>query len=259
VGRYFMDHPGAIPCGVLLFSDPAYHRLGREKEVDGIRVLCGIALREAVLEREQLLSNAMYMRPPMTVQEVRDFEWFNIVQEVSESLDAADMELIRLLARLDPGTADAKATLCWIRSEQAPNPDSRVVLGEERDALGQRRVVLDWRLSELNRHTFEQAARLYARILTRTGIGRVKLVPWLQEVDDAWWRRVTPGWHHIGTTRMADDPSRGVVDPSCRVFGLDDLYIAGSSVFPTSSYINPTLTLVALAIRLADRLREELA
>jgi choline dehydrogenase-like flavoprotein len=66
-------------------------------------------------------------------------------------------------------------------------------------------------------------------------------------------------WHHMGTTRMADDPRRGVVDVACRVHGIRNLYVAGSSVFPTSGFASPTLTIVALALRLADHLKLALA
>jgi choline dehydrogenase-like flavoprotein len=68
--------------------------------------------------------------------------------------------------------------------------------------------------------------------------------------------QVNGGWHHMGTTRMSDDPKRGVVDRHCRVHGMENLYVAGSSVFPTSGSANPTLTLVALTLRLADHLKE---
>ena len=65
-------------------------------------------------------------------------------------------------------------------------------------------------------------------------------------------------YHHIGTTRMATDPNSGVVDDNCQVFGTQGLYVAGSSVFPTSGYANPTLTIVALSLRLASHIREVL-
>jgi choline dehydrogenase-like flavoprotein len=255
VGRYFMDHPGAIPFGVLVYLDPAYHGLTRERRVHDVRVLAGVSLADRVLEREGLLNNALYLREPTTLEKIRDFEWFNIVQSVSHTLDERDLQVARFLESLSPSHAEQRASIAWIRSEQAPDPDSRVKLGEELDALGQRRVVVDWRLPDLNQHTFLRAAELYAHILTRSGVGRVKLMPWLLEDEDEWWRRVTPGWHHIGTTRMAHNANQGVVNEHCRVFGIENLYVAGSSVFPTSSYINPTLTLVALALRLADHLR----
>jgi choline dehydrogenase-like flavoprotein len=101
---------------------------------------------------------------------------------------------------------------------------------------------------------FEDARRsteLLAAEMSRLGVGEVVSL-W-----DRGERRppvVTGGWHHMGTTRMSADPGSGVVDADCRVHGVDNLYVAGSSVFPTSGYANPTLTLVALAVRLGRHL-----
>ncbi len=147
-----------------------------------------------------------------------------------------------------------------VRGEQAPNPDSRVRLGDERDALGVRRAVLDWRLSSLDKHSVAVLAEVLGDELERLGIGRPEASAWLREDDPAWPLDPTVGnhpiggYHHIGTTRMSADPRRGVVDRDCRVHGYDNLYVAGSSVFTTSSWANPTLTIVALAHRLADHL-----
>ncbi|MDX1541923.1 MAG: GMC family oxidoreductase, partial [Geminicoccaceae bacterium] len=138
-------------------------------------------------------------------------------------------------------------------SEQAPDPASRVTLGEERDALGMPRIRLDWRLGELDRRSLEVAGRLLAEEFGRSGIGRVRLPEWLEE--DGWPEDLEAGWHHMGTTRMSDDPRSGVVDRDGRVHGLANLYVAGSSVFPTGGFANPTLTIVALALRLAEHLR----
>ncbi|MGR8919984.1 MAG: GMC oxidoreductase, partial [Gammaproteobacteria bacterium] len=95
----------------------------------------------------------------------------------------------------------------------------------------------------------------------RLGIGRITPAPWLDETGDAWpvddtvGNHPIAGYHHIGTARMSSDPRAGVVDADCRVHGYDNLYLAGSAVFPTASWANPTLTIVALAHRLADHLR----
>jgi choline dehydrogenase-like flavoprotein len=140
----------------------------------------------------------------------------------------------------------------WLRSEQGPNPDSRVTLAEDEDALGVPRARLDWRLGEADLHTIVRAHTHLAAELGRAGVGRVYL-PDL-ETDRSWAGAIVGGNHHMGTTRMHGDPRRGVVDPDCRVHGISNLYVAGSSVFPTSGYANPTLTLVALALRLADHL-----
>ena len=137
--------------------------------------------------------------------------------------------------------------------EQAPNPDSRVTLGEKRDALGQRQVCINWQLTDLDRHTYATAAQLFADRLARVSGGTVALVDWLQAGSTA-PPRICSTAHHIGTTRMAADPRHGVVDAHAQVHGIDNLHIAGSSVFPTGGWAFPTLTIVALSLRLADRL-----
>jgi choline dehydrogenase-like flavoprotein len=137
--------------------------------------------------------------------------------------------------------------------EQAPNPDSRVSLSGERDALGQRKLRIDWRLCDLDHHTFRTSAKLFGEELARACGGRFEPEPWLEGAADAPQVRGTA--HHMGTTRMADDPRHGVVDRDCRVHGMDNLHVAGSSVFPTGGWAFPTFTIVAMSLRLADRLR----
>lgn len=138
--------------------------------------------------------------------------------------------------------------------EQVPNPDSRVMLIDERDALGMNRVRLDWRLTELDRHTMDVVTRTFAEELGRLDLGRLKLDDWLLQ-ESGWGDGLEGGHHHMGTTRMADDPRKGVVDRDCRVHGIENLFIAGSSVFPTGGFSSPTFTIVALSLRLADHLK----
>lgn len=147
-----------------------------------------------------------------------------------------------------------------VRAEQAPNPSSRVMLTNERDALGLRRAALDWRLSQIDRDSITGLISLLDQELRRLGIAGATPAGWLSEPGVEW--QVDPlisnhpigGYHHMGTTRMAASPRDGVVDGDCRVHGVPNLYIAGSSVFPTSGWANPTVTIVALALRLADHL-----
>jgi choline dehydrogenase-like flavoprotein len=77
--------------------------------------------------------------------------------------------------------------------------------------------------------------------------------------DDDWGSALEGGHHHMGTTRMASDAGRGVVDPECRLFNIENLYLAGSSVFPVSGTATPTLAIIQLALRLADRLKADLS
>ena len=148
-------------------------------------------------------------------------------------------------------------------AEQVPNRRSRITLGDEKDALGMPRGRIDWRLSEQDKRTFAQMPELLAGEFGRLGIGRVHKAVWLD--DDAPYlyrgdfsRILEPGRHHSGTTRMAHDPAFGVVDADCQVFGVANLSVAGSSVFPTIGSANPTLTILALALRLSDHLKNRL-
>jgi choline dehydrogenase-like flavoprotein len=134
-----------------------------------------------------------------------------------------------------------------------PNPDSRVLLSDETDALGLRRVKLDWRLTELDKRSVARALEIMGAEIGRTGVGRFKM---LIGDDPGWPEDLEGANHHVGTTRMHDDARQGVVDRNCKAHGIDNLYIAGSSVFPTAGIGTPTLMIVALALRLADHLRE---
>jgi choline dehydrogenase-like flavoprotein len=141
----------------------------------------------------------------------------------------------------------------WVHmeGEQSPNPASRVILSDDVDALGMRRAVLDWQIDPLDGSNLYQTAMELARSVGVVGFGRMVIN--LEPGDEL--SRVSTCWHHMGTTRMHDDPRQGVVDRHCAVHGLSNFYIAGSSVFPTGGRANPTITIVALAIRLADHLK----
>ena len=137
--------------------------------------------------------------------------------------------------------------------EQAPNPQSRVVLSDQIDSLGMRRVRLDWQLTELDRRTYECTAAAVAREFERLGAGRLN-----GAIETRDHGGILHSNHHLGTTRMSATREDGVVDADCRVQDLGNLYIVGGSVFPTVSWANPTLTVLALTFRLGDHLRRQL-
>lgn len=147
-----------------------------------------------------------------------------------------------------------------IRAEQAPNPNSRVMLAEQNDALGYPRANLDWQLGQLDKYTLCRLAETLGSELARLDLGSFEPASWLNDSSLAWpidptvGNHPIAGYHHMGTTRMSDDPKRGVVDSNCAVHGYGGLYVAGSSVFPTGSWANPTLTILALVHRLKDHL-----
>jgi choline dehydrogenase-like flavoprotein len=137
--------------------------------------------------------------------------------------------------------------------EATPNRDSRVRLGSRKDHFGMPRVEVDWRLNASDQRGLRRLLSLMNEEFGRRGLGT--LLVDREVFEDGWHASMTGGKHHIGTTRMHTDPRQGVVDADCRVHGMANLYVAGSSVFPTGGYANPTLTIVALAIRLADHLK----
>ena len=138
-------------------------------------------------------------------------------------------------------------------AEQVPDPDSRVVLTDEADALGMPRLKADWRYNRADVETVSRSLALLAQDIERSGTGRFEYDP--ASVEREMTRYGAYGGHHIGTARMGSDPATSVVDANCRVHGIGNLYVAGSAVFPTSSQANPTLTAVAMALRLADHLK----
>ena len=157
---------------------------------------------------------------------------------------------------------DRRGIYAVVRAEQAPNPDSRVVLSTDRDALGVPKACLDWQLCDLDKRSVRVMMEAFDSELRRLDIGHVELPDWLRDEGRPWQidslisGHPIGGYHHIGTTRMASEASEGVVDSNGKVFGLANLHVAGSSVFPTSGWANPTLTLLALSLRLGERLAE---
>ena len=266
VGRFFMDHPIAR-CGTVEMAD-VDHLLDTyaNRFFEGTRYRPGLAIGEEVQRQEKVLNAAATFETeedtPSAITAGK--ELFLALKEGRIPEDSGE-KIRRVISDLDDATsyllcrvrAKAKCTTTVphlrTRLEQAPNPDSRLTLSQERDALGVPRLRLDWRLTELERRTVRALAMTIGSEFGRLKIGRVKLSNWLLEDVPPEW--IGGSFHHMGTTRMADNPKLGVVNRDCRVHGIANLYVAGSSIFPTSGFVNPTLTIVALALRLADHLR----
>jgi len=144
-----------------------------------------------------------------------------------------------------------------LRLEQSPNPLSRVTLGDEKDELGMPRANLNWAFTPLEKKSIRKIYEIIGQQAGEAGIGRVRLMEELwDQNDDTLPVTTSGGWHHMGTTRMSEDPKKGVVDADCKVHGIQNLFIAGSSCFTTGSAVNPTYTIVALSIRLADHIKD---
>ncbi|TFZ00179.1 FAD-dependent oxidoreductase [Ramlibacter humi] len=143
-----------------------------------------------------------------------------------------------------------------VQGEQQPLASSRVMLADGRDELGMRRLRVDWRYCQADIQSVARTLDLIAAELARTGVGRYEYQP--ETLEEDLMRYGAYGGHHIGTARMGTNPKNSVVDADCKVHSVRNLYVAGSAAFPTSSQANPTLTIVALSLRLADRLAQKL-
>jgi hypothetical protein len=137
-------------------------------------------------------------------------------------------------------------------AEHLPHRHSRVSLSGERDRLGMPRLKVDLRFEDADVDPVVRAHQCFAAWLARSGLGHLEWAVSPEERRAAVFAQIYDGRHQMGTTRMAASPSLGVVDSDCRVFGAANLFVIGSSVFPSSSQANPTLTAVALACRLAS-------
>jgi len=268
VGRFFLEHPHAQ----IAFAVPAV-AIDRFRVYFG-GVATGTATGKAVIQAKPGLSETT-QRNKRLLNACVDMgfgydrsEGYLTLRRVAKTLGRGAMPddlggaVLKIVGDLD-GLAQGlyrrlrDENVFWFGAnvEQAPNPDSRVTLDDTRDALGLPRVRLDWHLSALDKRTTRVACRLVGEELARLGIARMRMDDWLL-ADDARWMDLGIRYHHIGTTRMSDDPKQGVVDRECRVHGIANLFVVGSSVFVTSGYANPTLTIVALAARLADHLKD---
>ncbi len=279
VGRFLMDHTDSV----VGYFDPRQasdirSRFGHywlDNEQGRHVYLHGLALSRETQQREQLLNCHAYVD---SFDTGGDDPW--------AALDRAKATLRSrgTLARLYP---DARIALSrsgdlvrgmyrrWFKHrpqlerltrielhcilEQIPDPESRVTLSQEkRDALGMPLSKIDWKISETERRTARRMTQLVCQEFARLGLPAPTLNPWLDD-HCAWMSNCVEKAHPTGTTRMSDDPKHGVVDRNCQVHDVDGLFVSGSSVFPTSGAANPTLMIVAAALRLANWLKPRYA
>lgn len=179
-----------------------------------------------------------------------------IVRAVPTIVVNAPQAVIGILdVRLNPGFVTRDFALETV-IEPIPNYDSRVTLSSARDQLGLNRVEVDWRLTDGDKLHFILLRKLLIEEMTRQGVLEFAKEP--ADPAEIWPKNIVGCWHHMGTTRMDSDPTKGVVDANCRVHGISNLFVAGSSVFPTAGSDMPTITIVALALRLARELKTNL-
>ena len=293
VGRFFMEHPFVncgffIPANREVFNSAALYDVRRVRDAT---VMGMLKLRDEVMRRERLLNFSVLLLPqhgryqPQAINALKALvssalhrqvpkgaHLRNVIRNVDYLVVAACRKITGREA-LFPNVVDGPG-LCsgggwslqahnkrrysvfkaFLTTEQAPDPDNRVTLSDESDWLGCRKVRLTWRWGDINIESIRNAQRILAQEVLRTGLGKLRIA-----MEEGKPHLASPGLHHhMGTTRMHDQPRQGVVDENCQVHGVSNLFIAGSSVFPTGGYINPTLTIIAMAIRLADHVKKAL-
>ncbi|KAA0083093.1 GMC family oxidoreductase [Paraburkholderia sp. T12-10] len=279
VGRYFMDHPRLMSASVRFSKawsrnklyDIKYHYQNAAVSAHGTPISSQFALTPEVLRRERLLNSRVWfyslfygegsegaealIRCKQAVLRKDQPGWRfsrDLATMLRHPIDTAGFGVTRLL---QPRALIRDVKLQAIVEAQ-PIRDSRVTLSAQRDRLGMPRVKVAWRLSELVQRTFDRTFALLGEELRASGVAQIELDAPLE--GRAWPATLEGTWHHMGTTRMHDSPREGVVDRDCKVFGIDNLFVAGSSVFPTVGANFPTITIAALALRLADHLARSL-
>jgi choline dehydrogenase-like flavoprotein len=274
VGRFFMDHPRVTSGWVHLQPQWRVNKLYDNKfqyqndalSADGTRIAAQFAATPQVQEREGLLNARVAMTSIFPGEHdaagwaIRRLRRRYEGAESPGTTTAQDIWTIATHPLISAGFVAARLfqpqfLIYGVRMqatvEPTPDPQSRVTLSDARDRLNMPRVRVDWRLDGNVKRTFDRMFALFRDELEANNIARVDLDPQIGEGD---WPETFDregNWHHMGTTRMHDSPRQGVVDRNCLIHGMKNLYVAGSSVFPTVSADFPTITLTALALRLS--------
>lgn len=269
VGRYYMEHPkitlGRIyPTGKALRS-PIFQDLCRTR---GGFAQLGLRLTDQQQRQHQLLNHYVELLPgcsfdlPAITQafqqvgsRLKHLQWGQIQPQDVAALWPHLGELSTYFVRKRFNHPIAYPSIILRNHfEQSPNRASRVQLSRQRDALGQNRLQVNLRISRQDQESLAQFHHHLGQQLQTLGLGRLESnLPPLASA----WATLTDSSHHMGTTRMGIHPRQGVVDETCKLHGCNNLYIASSSVFPTVGHANPTLTILALALRLADHLKTQ--
>ena len=288
VGRYYMDH-ALVPSGNFYPNDPTIiNKLGFYDMhlIDSASVMGKLSLSPHFMRKEGLRNFTATLFP---MPEFKDIDALESSKAIASQLAARKLpknlgkhllniyrgkwhllrvmyERLRYKTPILPGFGrggwsrlsnnDKKYHRLELMAivEQSPNPENRVSLIDEIDELGCQKIKLHYTWSQTDVESILRAQKVISTALSNCGLGRYE-----PSSMDAESIRTLWGLHHMtGTTRMSDDPKDGVVDKNCKVHGVENLYVASSAIFPTGGYANPTLTILAFAIRIADELKAQL-
>ena len=284
VGRFFMEHPhlwcsAFFPSTLKISNATGLYEIYKR---DDTPVMGKITLNENILRKEKLLNWVTSLHPDYGLSYKNYLGYYepgvSACRDIKNDLFKKH-SFSSLKGSLFKALSDQKSIIRYFYRktsshlknhfnrfdhitvyrlnpmvEQAPNPESRVVLGTEKDALGQHRINLDWQLTPLDLYTMTRAQEILDEELRKAKLGHLII----ETHKDTLPKGIHGGWHHMGTTRMHVDPKQGVIDANCRVHGISNLYVGGASAFPTSGYANPVLTTIALVLRLADHVKNQM-
>jgi choline dehydrogenase-like flavoprotein len=235
VGRFFADHPIPRETATLVsFSGPLPPFYLSSFAITGAVVRTTFAPSEAYMRERNLLCSLTTVDSSAMLDE------------------AGTAAVIATSQALGVDASKAKAYTLGCGLEPEPDPDRRVTLAPERDALGMQRLKLNMTISDRGFENYRETAKELGRQMLAAKSGMIRLN--LRSRDE-WLAKLEWASHHLGTTRMHIDPRQGVVDSNSRVHGIGNLFVAGGSVFPTYGATNPTLNLIALTLRLGDHIK----
>ncbi len=252
VGRYFMEHV-EIKSAELWLTQPEFLKL-YAMDFGKTRYRAEIAISAETQQKHKILNGTASLLPLEIARQQQP-----MIDIWTGNQDQRQRNLAKLADNENKVNAKNgyRSYELFTRIEQAPNPNSRVTLDTETDALGVRRAMLHWELTPLEKRSIRTIYEIIGQQLGIASKGRVRLMDYLQDENDNRWPEFTGGgWHHMGTTRMSADPKQGVVDANCKIHSLQNLYVAGAACYATAAAPNPTLTVVALTLRLSDHLKK---
>jgi choline dehydrogenase-like flavoprotein len=278
LGRYYMDHPGLWSGTVQFITDQSSHPwyFNLRNKAEGLADMgAAFTPTESFLKNEGLLNFRLLLKPTPEEKSVDSIKYIAHEMAAAQLPEDLGVHIKNILSDIRPVANIALKTIfnssanfiaappasnngitkanIELGLEQFPNRDSRVSLSAQKDAFGQNRIKLDWRLSGIEQKTAKKAVETFALECGKHHLGRVHISDEVMEQNKNISCQISS--HHMGTTKMAISPAEGVVDVNCKVHGVDNLFVASSSVFPTSGWANPTLTITALSIRLAEHLK----
>lgn len=281
VGRFFMDRPilsaRLVPYNRKIFDQTALYDIYPTK---GASVMARVRLSDATLRQERLMNNGAQLFPrPLAHQREATLALRSLLGSLRSGKPPAT--LLQQAGTVVRGLDYVAAAGFWsavrkvpalrrgdwsylpyekrrfsefevfYQIEQAPDPNNRIQLSADRDRFGQPMTEIHWQINSIDVEHAVRVQEIWAEEFAKAGLGDYQFARTKEE-----WKFEKPAMHHhMGTTRMHHDPKQGVVDANCKVHGISNLFIAGSSVFPTSGYSNPTLTIIALSLRLADHVK----